>query len=85
MLFYHGKSFLPLRAAQGRKQENGGQRYDLSRGRRLCHHDGVELLGDLYLPKDAKSAPALVAVHGGGWVAGVRGAFQYWGPYLAAR
>jgi acetyl esterase/lipase len=27
----------------------------------------------------------LVAVHGGGWVAGVRSAFQYWGPHLAAR
>ncbi len=50
-----------------------------------ANHDGVELLGDLYLPKGAKSAPALVAVHGGGWVAGVRSAFQYWGPYLAAR
>jgi acetyl esterase/lipase len=50
-----------------------------------ANHDGVELAGDLYLPKAAKTAPALVAVHGGGWVAGVRGAFQYWGPYLAAR
>jgi acetyl esterase/lipase len=50
-----------------------------------ANHDGVELLGDLYLPRGAKSAPALVAVHGGGWVAGVRTAFQYWGPYLAAR
>jgi len=50
-----------------------------------ANHDGVELLGDLYLPQDAKAAPALVAVHGGGWVAGVRSAFQYWGPYLAAR
>jgi acetyl esterase/lipase len=48
-------------------------------------HDGVDLQGDLYLPKGAKSAPALVAVHGGGWVQGVRAAFQYWGPYLAAR
>jgi acetyl esterase/lipase len=48
-------------------------------------HDGVELLGDLYLPKGAKAAPALIAVHGGGWVQGVRAAFQYWGPYLAAR
>jgi acetyl esterase/lipase len=48
-------------------------------------HDGVELQGDLYLPKAAKAAPALVAVHGGGWVQGVRAAFQYWGPYLAAR
>ncbi|HUD89020.1 MAG TPA: alpha/beta hydrolase fold domain-containing protein [Xanthobacteraceae bacterium] len=50
-----------------------------------ANHDGVELLGDLYLPKNAKAAPALVAVHGGGWVQGVRAAFQYWGPYLAAR
>jgi len=24
-------------------------------------------------------------VHGGGWQGGVRSAFQYWGPYLAAR
>lgn len=48
-------------------------------------HDGVELLGDLYLPKGAKAAPALVAVHGGGWVGGARSAFQYWGPHLAAR
>ena len=50
-----------------------------------ANHDGVELLGDLYLPKGAKSAPSLVAVHGGGWVQGVRAAYQYWGPYLAAR
>ena len=57
-----------------------------------ANHDGVELLGDLYLPqaakylpKPAKESPALVAVHGGGWVAGARVAFQYWGPYLAAR
>ncbi len=50
-----------------------------------ANHDGVELLGDLYLPKNAKAAPALIAVHGGGWVQGVRAAFQHWGPYLAAR
>ena len=50
-----------------------------------ANHDGVELAGDLYLPKSAKAAPALVAVHGGGWVQGVRAAFQYWGPYLASR
>src|ERR1700683_4918667 len=48
-------------------------------------HDDVELLGDLYLPAGAKDVPAVVAVHGGGWVQGVRTAFQYWGPYLAAR
>src|SRR5271155_1290447 len=50
-----------------------------------ANHDSVELLGDLYLPEGAKSAPALVAVHGGGWGAGVRSVFPYWGPYLAAR
>lgn len=54
-----------------------------------ANHDGVDLQGDLYLPKDAKSdakaVPALVAVHGGGWVQGARDAFKYWGPYLAAR
>ena len=50
-----------------------------------ANHDGVELAGDLYLPKGKKDAAALVAVHGGGWVQGVRTAFQYWGPYLAAR
>ena len=55
------------------------------KGIAYANHDGVELAGDLYLPKGKKDAPALVAVHGGGWVQGVRTAFQYWGPYLAAR
>jgi acetyl esterase/lipase len=50
-----------------------------------ANHDGVELAGDLYLPKGKPGAPALIAVHGGGWVQGARTAFQYWGPYLAAR
>jgi acetyl esterase/lipase len=50
-----------------------------------ANHDSVELSGDLYLPKGAKAAPALVAVHGGAWIQGARSAFQYWGPYLAAR
>jgi acetyl esterase/lipase len=48
-------------------------------------HDGVALLGDLYLPAAGGPFPALVAAHGGGWQAGARSAFQYWGPYLAAR
>jgi acetyl esterase/lipase len=48
-------------------------------------HDGVALAGDLYLPKGGGPHPVLVGVHGGGWVQGVRGAFQYWGPYLAVR
>ena len=50
-----------------------------------ANHDGVELAGDLYLPKGKTGAPALVVVHGGGWVQGARSAFQYWGPYLASR
>ena len=48
-------------------------------------HDGVSLAGDLYLPAGAGPFPALVAVHGGGWQAGARSAFQFWGPYLAER
>src|SRR5215468_556096 len=59
-----------------------------------ANHDGVSLAGDLYLPAAGAGGaagggggpfPALVAVHGGGWQGGVRSAFQYWGPYLAAR
>src|SRR5262249_20784176 len=49
-------------------------------------HDGVSLLGDLYLPAGAGPFPALVSAHGGGWQPGRgRAAFQFWGPYLAAR
>ena len=48
-------------------------------------HDGVALLGDLYVPAGAGPFPALIATHGGGWQAGARTAFQFWGPYLAAR
>ncbi len=61
--------------------------HTIQSGVAYANHDGIELAGDLYLPKNAQSGakPALVAVHGGGWVAGVRSAFQYWGPYLAAR
>jgi acetyl esterase/lipase len=50
-----------------------------------ANHDGVALLGDLYLPSGTGRAPALIAVHGGGWQAGARSAFQFWGPYLAER
>src|SRR4051794_26585451 len=48
-------------------------------------HDGVALAGDLYMPAGAGPFPALVAVHGGGWQAGARSTFQFWGPYLAER
>jgi acetyl esterase/lipase len=48
-------------------------------------HDSVALAGDLYLPKGAGPFPALVGVHGGGWVQGMRGQFQHWGRYFASR
>jgi acetyl esterase/lipase len=48
-------------------------------------HDGVELLGDLYLPAGAGPFPVLVNIHGGYWRRGSRDRFQYWGPYLAER
>ncbi len=59
--------------------------HDLRAAVTYATHDSVALLGDLYLPQGVGPFPALVAVHGGGWQQGVRSAFQYWGPYLAAR
>src|SRR6059036_2444613 len=50
-----------------------------------ANHDGVSLAGDLYLPAGGGPFPALIAVHGGGWQAGARSSFQFWGPYLAER
>jgi acetyl esterase/lipase len=46
-------------------------------------HDGVELVGDLYLPKGRSKAPVLVAIHGGGWQVGSRDFYRYWGLFLA--
>ena len=61
------------------------QQIETRGGVAYANHDGVSLAGDLYLPAGAGPFPALVAVHGGGWQAGVRSAFQFWGPYLAER
>src|SRR5262245_18650875 len=47
-----------------------------------AREDG-RLAGDLYLPKGLEKAPVLVAVHGGGWQAGSRAIYKYWGPFLA--
>jgi acetyl esterase/lipase len=49
----------------------------------FAEHDGVELLGDLYLPQALRKAPALVGVHGGGWQVGDRKFYRNWGGYLA--
>jgi acetyl esterase/lipase len=49
----------------------------------FVQHDGASLTGDLYLPKGLDKAPVIVAVHGGGWQAGSRAGYKYWGPFLA--
>jgi acetyl esterase/lipase len=46
-------------------------------------HDGIRLVGDLYLPKGRSKAPVLVAVHGGEWQAGNKQMYRYWGLFLA--
>ena len=61
------------------------QQVETRGGVTYANHDGVALAGDLYLPAGGGPFPALVAVHGGGWQAGARNAFQYWGPWLAER
>jgi acetyl esterase/lipase len=49
-------------------------------------HEGVSLVGDLYLPADpGPPGPVLLAVHGGGWQGGDRKSFSQWGTYLASR
>lgn len=48
-----------------------------------ARHDGVDLVGDFYLPKGRAKAPVLVAVHGGGWQVGDRQFYRYWGLFLA--
>ena len=59
--------------------------FEIRPGVTYATHDSVALAGDLYLPKGSGPFPALVGVHGGGWVQGVRGQFQHWGKYFAAR
>jgi acetyl esterase/lipase len=63
--------------------EKSGE-FETRPGLTYATHDSVALAGDLYLPKGAGPFPALVGVHGGGWVQGVRGQFQHWGKYLAS-
>jgi acetyl esterase/lipase len=49
----------------------------------FAEHDGMKLVGDLYLPKGLDSAPVLIGVHGGGWQIGDRKFYTHWGSYLA--
>jgi acetyl esterase/lipase len=49
----------------------------------FAHHHGASLAGDLYMPKGLDKAPLMIAAHGGGWQAGNRSFYKYWGPFLA--
>ena len=49
----------------------------------FAQHDGTRLAGDLYLPKGLEKPPVIIAIHGGGWQAGSRTSYKYWGPFLA--
>jgi acetyl esterase/lipase len=46
---------------------------------------GLELQGDLYLPKGRGPFPILIGVPGGGWRMCVRATLREWGFYLASR
>src|SRR5712675_1282129 len=61
------------------------QQVEIRSGVTYATHDGVALQGDLYMPAGPGPYPALVGVHGGGWQAGARNAFQFFGPWLAQR
>jgi acetyl esterase/lipase len=50
-----------------------------------CEHVGIELQGDLYLPKGGGPFPILIGVPGGGWSICVRASLREWGFYLASR
>ena len=58
---------------------------EIRRNVEYARHDGAQLLGDLYAPKDAGKYPVLVAVHGGGWQLGSRASYKHWGEYFAQR
>lgn len=43
----------------------------------------MKLKGDLYKPSGRGPFPALILVHGGGWIYGSKDQWKIWGPYLA--
>ena len=46
---------------------------------------GTDLYTDAYLPEAATPAPVVIAMHGGSWRSGTRGAYKYIGELLAER
>jgi acetyl esterase/lipase len=76
-----GAALLVLMSAAGARAEE----YEIVNrpGVVFAEHDGTRLVGDFYLPKGRAKAPVLIAIHGGGWRAGSRNAYRYWGLFLA--
>ncbi|MFN0298895.1 MAG: alpha/beta hydrolase fold domain-containing protein [Burkholderiales bacterium] len=58
---------------------------DVRRDVEYVVHGGQSLKGDLYTPRRDGRFPVVVAIHGGGWQLGGPIAYQFWGPWLAAR
>jgi acetyl esterase/lipase len=49
-------------------------------------HDGVSLVGDLYMPTSGGPHAVMLFIHGGGFARGSKAGYgNTWGPYLAAR
>jgi acetyl esterase/lipase len=66
-------------------QKQSGQGIEVRKRVSYASHDGVELVGDLYLPAGPGPFPVLVNVHGGYWRRGNRETFDDWGHHLAER
>ena len=65
--------------------EKGARDYEKSE-HLYATHEGVELKGDLYKPVvEEEVSPALVLIHGGGWIKGSKEKWADWGPALARR
>jgi len=83
MTFWHvlvlSTAMAPLAAAPVLAQNEVTTRVNIE----YVEHDGVKLMGDLYLPKGLAKAPLIIGIHGGGWQGGSPAAYQHWGPYLA--
>ena len=60
------------------------QDIDITKNIRFGVNDEV-LTGDYYAPQAARTYPAIIALHGGGWKLGSSERYQHWGPYLAQR
>jgi acetyl esterase/lipase len=74
--------FFTLAAATARGQGDMQTRPNVE----YAVHDGVSLMGDLYLPATGGSHPAMLFMHGGGFARGSKAGYgNTWGPYLAAR